>query len=1140
MVTYGRAVQTPSNREQSRRSAKKRKRGDMASGGEFVGRESELAQLADALRSAFAGRGRLILVSGDPGIGKSRLADELGASARMLGATVIWGRCWEAGGAPAYWPWTQALRSLVSGLSPTDLRTAVGPVGAELARVVPELTDTMGELPAPAEVDPDTDRFRLFEAATSFLKRSAAEQRPIVAIFDDLHAADASSLLLLRFVADELGDARVLIVACYRDTELRSSHPVAATIAELGRRPLSLRLSLPGFSEADVGRFITNIAGRAPPTGLAAAVHARTAGNPLFVGEVAQLLASEGLLDSPDAAAAWRLSVPRGIREVISRRLARMSDDSNDVLAVAAVVGREFNVEALSLLSGLSSERLLTILDEAVAAGVVSDVPGALGHFRFSHDLVRDTLYEDLPPSQRVRLHREIGQALEARHESDPTPHLAELAHHFGRAAPGGDAAKAVEYSRRAGERALGLLAYEEAARLFELALQATELEQSPDPRTHCELLLGLGDAQARAGELEQAKATFLRAAEIAKTERLPEHLARAAIGYGGRFVWEPGRGDHDLRPLLEQAIKTLGTDDGELRLRLMARLAGGPLTDVPEAEQRRATLSREAVEMARRLHDPASLAYALDARWTAIWGPDTLAERVDIAAEAVRTAAQAGDKERLHDAHIWCALAALEHGNLRCAHSELEAEARLATELRQPAQRWFGVVLQGTLATFEGRFGDSEQLIPQASELARAAGLIAELYATLQLWALRFEQGRTEEVEEAIAELDRRFPMYPVLRCVRAHVATELGHQWVARQELHALAAEDFATLPRNDDWLFSLCLLADVAREVGDAQSATSIYELLLPYADRNAVNPPAACVGSVHRSLAVTAALMERWSEAERHFSAALRANSEMGARPWVAHTSLNWAEALLRRDGPGDRERAGELAAQAAAIGRGLGMVRTLARAELFADDGIGDAVATSIRPSLFRREGEYWAIAYEGDAFRLKDSKGLRYLGRLLAEPGRELHALDLVAGERASERAGDRVEPGLLSSALGDAGEVLDARAKAEYRSRLAELEQDAEEARALGDDERAARADAERDFIARELASALGLGGRDRRAASASERARVSVTRAIRAALARIPEQSPALSEHLDRTIRTGTFCSYVPDPRAAVDWRL
>jgi tetratricopeptide (TPR) repeat protein len=1110
-----------------------------AGGTVFVGREGELAQLVDALESSFSGLGRLILLAGEPGIGKSRLADELAARARGLGASVLWGRCWEAGGAPAYWPWLQSLRSLVRDLRPTALRSHLGLGGPELARVLPELRTVLPDLAAPTAVDPDTARFRLFDATASFLKNSAAH-RPIVLILDDLHAADTPSLLLLRFVTDELADARLLVLACYRDTELTPDHSL---VTELARQPLTRRVALVGLAEPDVGRFIELLSGRAPPEGLATAVHAATEGNPLFVGELVQLLVAEGLLERPIAPRAWQLSVPEGVREVITRRLARLSDETNGLLALAAVLGREFDLEALARLSGLSRERLLHVLDEAVAAKVVSAVPGALARLRFSHVLVRDTLYDELPASRRVQLHRKIGAALEERYR-DLEPHLAELAYHFARAAPAGEVDRAVAYARRAGDRAIRLLAYEEAARLFELALQALELQASVDPRIQCELLLGLGNAQTRAGAFENAKETFLAAAEVARAEELAEHLSRAAIGYGGRFVWDPGRGDPHLLPLLEEAISALTEADGKLRLRLMARLAAGPLVDMREAEERREVLSREAVEMARRLNDPASLAYALDARWVAIWGPDTLMERMEIAAEVVQAATLAGDQERMWEGHSWHSAVALEHTDLRGVHAELELMASLANELRQPAQLWFDVVLGATLATFEGRFADAEQLIPQALAFARAAGLLADLYGTIQVWALRREQGRLEEVELPLAELVRRFPTYDVLRCIRAHVAAVLGRKRAAHEELHALASDDFAGLPRNDDWLFSLCLLADVSREMDDVTHANSIYELLLPYAERNAVNPPAACIGSVSRSLAVAAALMERWSEAEEHFEEALRSNERMGAHPWVVRTSTDWADALLRRDGPGDRERALELRAQAGKLARELGMGPLGGRAEVHADGCIQRRPTvepiSAARPNVFRHEGEYWAIAYVGDAFRLKDSKGLRYLARLLAERGQELHALDLVTGESPQGRPERAVEPGLIVSRPRDAGEVIDARAKVAYRRRLTELEEELEEARSFGDDERTARAEEERDFLVAELAGALGLGGRPRRANSPSERARVSVTRAIRAAIARIREHSNVLGEHLERTIRTGTFCSYRPDPQAPIDWQL
>jgi tetratricopeptide (TPR) repeat protein len=1106
----------------------------------FVGRERELAVLTAALHDAIAGRGHLVLVSGEPGIGKSRLADELATRARGMDVSVLWGRCWEAGGAPAYWPWVQSLRSYARDLDVETLRSQLGRGGADLAELVPDVRDVVPGPSAPASVDPETARFRLFNAVADFLL-NAGKAHPLMLVLDDLHAADTPSLLLLQFLATEVSNARLLLVGTYRDVDPTIRDPLSSALAELTRLPVTRMLPLSGLDRPEVATFIGRSAGVDPDERLVTGMYEETEGNPLFLSEVVRLLVSEAKLANVALAPFPRLSIPHGIRAVIDHRLGSLSEESRSVLTLAAVLGREFGLDALALVGGLAPSAILELLEDAIAERVVTTA--APGRVRFSHALIRDVLYDELPPARRIRLHREIGEALERVYD-EHEPHLTELAHHFIAAAPAGDVEKAIDYAERAGVRAARLLAYEEAVRLFQTALEALELQEPVDNAAYCELLLELGDAQARAGDVAAAKKTFLEAAEIAKRESMPKRLARAALGYGGRFVWEPGRGDPHLRPLLEEALAVLPGGDDELRVRVMTRLAGGPLADVHAAERRRDALSLEAVETSRRLEDPATLAYALDGRWTAIWGPDTLDERRTVARGVVDSARAAGDKELLHDGHIWCALAGLESGDMSVVDSELEAQARLATELRQPAQLWFGVVLRATLATFEGRFAHAEELIPQAATLARAAGLIADVYRTVQLWALRREQGRLDEVESALTDAIHRYRMYDVLRSIGVHAAMELGREHDASEGLEALTADGFAALARNDDWIFDLCLLTDVCQAVGDAACADQIYERLIPYADRNAVNPPAACVGAAARSIGVLAAMAERWEEAEHHFEHALAMNSRMGARPWVARTTFDWAEMVLRRAGPGDRDRAAKLLARAQVIGSELGLGALERRIASLAERTAGRAPehtrALQARRTSFRRDGEYWSIDYEEDSFRLKDSRGLHYLARLLDEPGRELHALDLVAGVRGGEPVVHGAEPGIASSPHGDTGEILDARAKAEYRRRLSELEEELEEARTFSDPERAARAEEEHDFLVRELAGAIGLGGRDRRAGSPSERARVSVTRAIRSALGRIREHSSALGDHLESTIRTGTYCSYTPDPRSPIDWHI
>jgi tetratricopeptide (TPR) repeat protein len=1106
----------------------------------FVGREHELRALRAALAEALQDRGRLVLIPGEPGIGKSRLADEIALEANAAGATVAWGRCWEAGGAPAYWPWVQPLRSLLRRLPQEKLESHLGGGGSPLAEILPELRQLLRGLPPAPSVDPETARFRLFEAVSGFL-RSSARAEPLVIVLDDLHVADTPSLLLLQFLAGQLQDAPILLTCAYRETELTEDHPLAATLAELLRHPDTRRLPLGGLSEQEVASFIDLTAGVAPPAGVAAKVHAETEGNPLFVGEVVRLLAEEGLLERP--AAIWDVGVPQGVRQVIARRLSGLSEEAIRVLTPAAVLGREFDVAALETLTGRPRDELLETLDEAISAKIVIEAPGALGRLRFSHALVRDTLYDELSVARRVKLHREAGAALERRYEGDLEPHLAELAHHFSHAAAGGEVEKAVDYARRAGVRAVRLMAYEEAVRLFELALATLELQPVIEPRRRCELALGLGDAQARAGDGAASKETFLRAAAVARGIPAANLLARAALGYGGRFLWARAGSDPALVPLLEEALAALGAEAGPLRVQVMSRLAGA-LRDRHDREPRE-RLSRQAVEIARRLGDPHTLAYALDGRFAAIMWPENPDERLSVAGELLELAEAVGDRERAVQARYYRAgMTMLELGDIAGVEEELRVIEAAADELRQPAQRWIVAATWATLALFEGRFGDAEELMQEALELGVGAQASdAVLSDTVQLFTLGMLRDGLESMESRLRRSIVDYPARPMFRCMLAYLLAETGREPEAAAVLEALAEHRFAALPMTNEWLFSLGFLADTARALGDAERADVLYELMLPYAARNACTADYIATGSASRPIGVAAATGSRWEEAERHFEEAVRANARMGARPWAALSAYDWAWMLLRRDAPGDRERAAELRDRALLAAHELGMKPLERRATALTGlpQGRGrPAGTTPAVPSVFRREGEYWAVAYEGDPFRLKDSKGLRYIAHLLAAPGREVHALELVAAERGGVRAEPFAEVGPTASRGGDSGEILDAQARAAYRRRLAELEEELEEARRFGDPERAAALESERDALVREIAAAFGLQRRPRRTGSPAERARVSVTRAIRAAIPRICEHSPELGEHLERTIHTGRFCSYTPDPRALVDWRL
>src|SRR5262249_31541453 len=390
---------------------------------------------------------------------------------------------------------------------------------------------------APRRMGAEGAGFRLFDAVAAFLRNAGAGQ-PLMLVLDDLHAADAPSILLLRFVARELGEARVLVLGAYRDIELDRGHPLAVALAELSREPATRHVPLSGLDEADVARFIQQITGVVPREGVVAAVHRCTEGNPLFVGEVARLLAAEGRLERAGDAAGVGRGSPGGVRAVIGRRVARLPERCGRVLGLAAVFGRDFWLPPLEQLCGVRAGELLDVLDDGIVGGMVAAVPGAPGRLRFGHALIRDALYEGIPVGRRLRLHQQAGEALEAFYQPDLDPHLAELAHHFFEAAAGGGAGKAAGYAERAGRRALAVLAYEEAARLFKMALAALSLARPPgQDRARCRLLLALGDALTRMGERQAAREELLRAAGLARRYVMAEELGQAALAYAGRFA---------------------------------------------------------------------------------------------------------------------------------------------------------------------------------------------------------------------------------------------------------------------------------------------------------------------------------------------------------------------------------------------------------------------------------------------------------------------------------------------------------------------------------------------------------------------------------------------------------------------------
>jgi DNA-binding CsgD family transcriptional regulator len=892
----------------------------------FVGREAELGVLTADLDAALAGHGGVVLLGGEAGIGKTRLAEELAAQASAHDVLVLWGRCWEGEGAPAFWPWIQIVRAYVDGSDSAVLRQEMGAGAADIAQLVPALCERLPELPAPPPVEPEAARFRLFDSLAGFL-RAAAVRRPLLLVLDDLHWADASSLALLRFLGRELEGAGLLAVGCYRHTEVDRGHPLLGTIADLTRTQRHRRLLLGGLDQRDVASFVALVAGVQPSAELVAALHRQTDGNPFFVAEVVRLLASEDRLHA-GVAESTRLAggLPEGVKAVVAERLGRLSEDCQRVLEVAAVLGRDFELRALQPASGLEPGRLLGLLEEAEAARVVTAVPRELGRWRFTHALVREVLYDGLPAARRVGLHGCVGEALQAVYDADPGSHLAELAHHFVAAAPGGQVGRAVQAATLAGRHALELLAWEQATDLFERALAALELVERPDQQQRCQLLLDLGEARMAASEVPAARAAYQQAGELARRIGWAELLAQAGLGLGLEFT--VGIVDPVEVRLLEEALVDLGGADSPLRARVLARLARA-LLFTPQVERRRA-LSEQAVALARRLGDPATLAAVLYDRHLAVWGPDRTegaGERLAIATEVVTLASRIGDRAMALRGRVLRRADLLELGDMAGFDADLAAAERTAEELRQVRYRWQLPLAHATRASLAGRFAEAEELVAQGLAIGRRAGdQAAGVFHTTVITTLRLMQGRFGETVEVVQDLAARFPAAVVFQTSLAAALAEAGRVEEARTEVQRLTAGDMAVVPRDFTWSLCLAALALACHHLDDATRGGRLYELLEPYADRNIATGRVGthCLGPASYFLGLLDLTLGRPERAIGRFEQAAALAGRMGAYPMIARCREGQARALLALDRPGDRQQAAALLEEVVATAEALGI------------------------------------------------------------------------------------------------------------------------------------------------------------------------------------------------------------------------
>jgi class 3 adenylate cyclase len=845
------------------------------------------------------GRGRLFTLSGEPGVGKSRLSQEATAYAEARGARALWGRCWDHGGAPPYWPWMQVVRGLTDSAEPAALADWLGAGAAEIAQIMPELRQNvvgLPEVPSAELAQPEMARFRLFDSVVSFL-RKAAEAQPCLIVLDDLHAADPTSLTLLVALARQVRAMHVVVIATYREVEVKHRTELAALISDAEREgtPFALR----GLEAPDIHEFLERVQGVSASDPLVEQLREITEGNLFFLHEVVRQMTLQGQIDGEHTINAKRLGVTRGVSDFIKKLAQPLSNDARSALEVASVIGREFTLDALEASRGTPAADLVELLDEAVSLELIDESPGGPKRYTFRHALIREALYDALPAATRRRLHRAIAEAVRA--IGGPVGPAAEIAYHYCQAGGADTAELAIDYSRQASRIAGNKLAYEEAANHLRNAIEALHLGRNGDERLHAELLCELGEAQVRSGDLAEGRKTCLGAADLARRANDPDLFARAIVT-AGRGISNSGQTDDGLVRLLNEALERLGEADSPLRAQAVARVG----VELYWSDQKQSVaLCQQAVEIARRLGDPHTTIVALWGRHLSRRDPDGLEQRLADGQEVIETAERENERDFALEARYYRLSDLIEAGEIDLFENGVREYLAAEAQLRDRFKR--GLVLQAMQALMAGRLQEAGALAQQAFVAGQQSGRPLTLNSFLvQHGHAMWELGRLGELEAPLRSFVAQNPLIVFGRVGLQMSLLQLGRIEEARAEFKSLARDEFSAVPRDWNWIPSMFILAEHCAELGSVHHAEPLYRLLLPYAERNAALGNAHTYGSVAFALGRLAALLGREKEAEAHFEAALAVNRRNRNPLWAAHAQFELARTLIGHGGEA-RER-----------------------------------------------------------------------------------------------------------------------------------------------------------------------------------------------------------------------------------------
>ncbi len=886
----------------------------------FVGREEERLSMERLRTRAHAGARQVVLVSGEPGIGKSRLASFSAHGAHGEGFAVLWGACSEELTVP-YEPWISACSQLVEHAPPAVLERHVARHGGELGRLTRELARRLPAVAAPESSDPETERFLLFSAVTGALVELAAST-PVCLVLDDFHWADGASVALLKHVVSSVDASALQVIVTFRDSDLAKDHPLTSVLADLRRIEGVERIALTGFVAAEVSEVMAAAAGHeldADGLVLAEEIANETDGNPFFVGEVLRSLVESGRLLYDATTERWSvdrsapLGLPESVRDVIGRRVDRLGDEVRGVLTLAAVVGRSFELELLARLTDATESELLDRLEAAVAASLVDESTERVGRFRFAHSLINQTLYESLGATRRSSTHHQVARALEELYGFEPGEHDAALALHWRLAAV--DTSKAAHYAARAGQRALASLAPAEAARLFAEALDLLAPESETE---RCRALIGLGEAQQLTGDRTYRR-TLLQAAQIASSLGEADLATAAALANTRGFSSLIGHLDDERVHAISRALELDNGVDARRRAQLLALESQELLYEHDRA--RRQALAKEGMELARDVSDPRIRARVLQHAFHGLWGPDMLSVRADMARDMLAAAQQAEDRALEFWANFLLLNVSFETGDFALMRAVRDRQHELAAALAQPTLTWIAQVAIAAWAVLEGDLVVGEQLARQARDLGELAGQPDATQVFGECRALiRTYQGRgDQQLIELSLRAAEAHPQMAIWSASTALYEALFGN----RETAHALLREAVESRLESVGWdllrLVTLAFYIETASRLDAVDAAGLAYELMEPWRDQF-VWSGASAYGHARLWLGVAAATCRRSAEADDHFEFACRFHDENGLRLWSARSHLGWAQSLAER---GDRARAQEHAACALELARTYG-------------------------------------------------------------------------------------------------------------------------------------------------------------------------------------------------------------------------